>query len=276
MSPRQPVLEAGLWGPGTAGGLRVPRPGGTGRWERWLWDRVQVSQGQERALAAGRGGIRTSGWDSPWRALGSGTEGPRLCRSCHGGVTSGVSPAGPAVRGLHLRAERGGTAVAPGPRTRSLTRRGELWVPGRAVTVARPDFVPSAGTVHPPGSCGCPWGCCSAGPAPRKRPRLGAWSWRCRAWGWWRRGAGSHRRDLRSEGQSRGCHSTGNTPTPRVPAVEGSEGPHPVTAATGTRGSRQPPHPHPVPRPHHPWQDVATPGVALTVPLCIRAISVGW
>lgn len=62
VSPREPVLEAGVRGPGTAGGLRVPWPGGMGRWERWLWDCVQASHGQEPAL----GRIHMSGWDEAW------------------------------------------------------------------------------------------------------------------------------------------------------------------------------------------------------------------
>lgn len=168
----------------------------------------------------------------------------RGCAGAAGAASRGNSPPVPAVRGLHLRAQRDGTAVAPGPRICTLTHRGELCVSGRAVTMAGPDFAPAAGTVHPPGSCGCPWGCWSAGTAPRRRPRLGAWSWRCRAWGWWRRGAGSHRRDLRSEGQTRRWEVTApGTPQPHGVPGKAWKVPTPLQQPLGHRGA---PHPHPV------------------------------
>lgn len=179
------------------------------------------------------------GWDShvsqggmrlgePW---GSRTEGPRLCRRCGscvtGGFTTGSCRTGTAPVGT-ARWHHGGT------RTTDVypDLPGGLWVLGRAVTMAEPDFAPAAGTVHPPGSSGCPSGCCSAGPAPQRRPRLGAWSWRCRARGWWRRGAGSRRRDLRSDGQTRGWKAW------KVPTM--------LEQPFGHRGPRTP-HPHPAP-----------------------------
>lgn len=184
----------------------------------------------------------------------------------------GASPSIPAVRGLHLWAQRGDIVVALRPRMCTLTHRGELWVPGRAVTMAGLDFAPAAGTVHPPGSCGCPWGCWNAGPELQRRPRLGAWSWRCRAWGWWRRGAGSRHRDLRSEGQTQGWEVTALGMPHSIPG-KAWKVPTLLQQLLGHTGI---PHPHPVPHACHSWQDLATPGVTLTVPLCIRAISVGW
>lgn len=211
-----------------------------------------------------RVGCTRQGWDEAWRDLRSGMVGLRLCRRC-GTCAAGASPPVPAVRGLHLRAERdgAGVAVAVGQQGCGTGRQTRLWhwrggaamlAPALAHPGAEPSLslsLPSHGRccggdrlcprpragpqcplpppaalhINPPGSSCHPAGCRRAGPAPRRHPRLAAWSWRCRPPGWrWRRGARSRRRDLRSEGQTWGAVAApGAPPAPRgVPGEEGT------------------------------------------------------
>lgn len=132
---------------------------------------------------------------------------------CRDGFTTGscrtaTAPAGRA-------GWRGGGTVLAGAwagRPASGTRGQSHPCPPMGDAAAETDFAPSrrpdlgarssALHINPPG-CSCrPAGRRRAGPAPRRRPRPAAWSWRCQPPGWrWRRGAGSCRRDLRSAGR---------------------------------------------------------------------------
>lgn len=122
-----------------------------------------------------RVGCTRQGWDEAWRDLRSGTVGLRLCRRC-GTCAAGASPPVPAVRGLHLRAERdgAGVAVAVGQQGCGTGRQTRLWhwrggAAMLAPALAHPRAEPSLSLSLPShGRCCGGDGLC---PRPRAGPR---------------------------------------------------------------------------------------------------------
>lgn len=265
MAPRELVLAAGMaagsgqsWQPvgatarqdGQAEALaRGPCPGvphvgtSSGRWTGW------DVRGRDGTRLGETSGV---GW---WGCGCAGTAGP-VPRGLHhrflpyGDCTCGQSatglgwcgsgaaglrhrPADPALalarRCSHARPCAGSSRGRAIPVSVSALPREMLWrgwtLPPAVGWTSVPAPSPAALHINPPGSSCHPAGRWRAGPAPRRHPRLAAWSWRCRPPGWrWRRGAGSRRRDLRSEGQTWGAVAApGAPPAPRgVPGEEGT------------------------------------------------------